>query len=80
VSYYLASPNLYVKHNGKQIKINLNGKGTKPTIPQEKIDAVTIDEIGTDSIHITFTSTQVPQIEHINLRLSKAIEEALPYQ
>ncbi|CAN5822898.1 hypothetical protein BH10BAC2_BH10BAC2_38040 [soil metagenome] len=55
VSYYNASPDLFVQTVKGDIKINLNGF-SKRLIPQEKISTVSIAAINADSISIHFTT------------------------
>ena len=56
VSYYQASPDLFVKTNKGEVKINLNGFG-KRLIAQEKITGITITNITNDSVQIHFTAS-----------------------
>lgn len=60
VSYYKASPDLFVATEKGTVKINLNGFG-KIIIPQEKITSASIREIGKDTIEIYFSSTDTTQ-------------------
>ena len=56
MSYYLASPDLYVKTERGEVKINLNPYAGKNRMAQEKISNVEIKEISNDSIQIDFIS------------------------
>lgn len=76
MSYYNASPDLYVQTANGEIKINLNAFG-KRSIPQEKIDDITINEINADSVIIHFTtadSTALIKEESISINITRAID------
>lgn len=53
VSYYSASPDLYVKTDSGTAKINLNPFYVNH-IPQEKIETISLTEVGKDSIYLVF--------------------------
>jgi hypothetical protein len=76
VSYYQASPDLFVHTADREIKINLNAFGER-RIPQEKIAGITINEINADSVMIHFTtadSTALIKEEYISINITKAID------
>lgn len=76
ISYYNASPDLFVKTKEREVRINLNGFG-KRLIPQEKITQVEINEITKDSLQIVFHTTDTSvsyQTEVINLNVTHAVD------
>jgi len=76
VSYYQASPDLFVQTADREIKINLNAFG-KRRIPQEKIAGITINEINADSVIIHFTTADTSAFikeEYISLNITRAID------
>ena len=76
MSYYLASPDLFVKTNNGEVKINLNPY-SKNKIAQEKITGTEINEINADSIQIHFTSKQPSQgiqSQFIYLNVKQAVD------
>lgn len=79
VSYYQASPDLFVNTDRGEVKINLNGFG-KRLIAQEKITAVTITNVTDDSVQIQFTasdtSLQVKE-EFIGVNIKYAVDSIL---
>lgn len=79
ISYYNASPDLIVATDKGNIKINLNAFG-KRTIPQEKINKISITEINKDSIQIHFTSFDTALLqkhEYISLNVQRTIDSIL---
>ncbi len=81
MSYYLASPDLYVKTDKGKVKINLGGYSNKNRIAQEKISSVEINEISNDSIQIHFTSNDTAsntiKSQIINLNVKYALDSIL---
>jgi hypothetical protein len=75
MSYYLASPDLFVKTEKGEVKINLNPYSVK-RFPQEKISSVEINEITSDSIQIHFISKDTSNIQSqiINLNVKQAVD------
>ena len=63
VSYYQASPDLFVNTGNGEVKINLNPFG-KRLIPQEKITGVKITQVTKDSVQIHFTASDA----HLNVK------------
>ena len=79
VSYYQASPDLFVKTDKGEVKINLNGFG-KRLIAQEKITGITITNITNDSVQIHFTtndSTLRVKEEFIGVNIKYAVDSIL---
>jgi len=79
VSYYQASPDLFVKTDKGEVKINLNGFG-KRLIAQEKITGITITNITEDSLQIHFTasdSTLQVKEEFIGVNIKYAVDSIL---
>ena len=79
VSYYQASPDLFVKTDKGEVKINLNGFG-KRLIAQEKITGIIITNITNDSIQIHFTasdSTLQVKEEFIGVNIKYAVDSIL---
>ena len=79
VSYYQASPDLFVNTEKGEVKINLNGFG-KRQIAQEKITGITITDITNDSIQIHFTasdSTLKVKQEFIGVNIKYAVDSIL---
>lgn len=79
ISYYNASPDLIVATDKGNVKINLNGFGRR-TIPQEKINTVSITEINSDSIQIRFTTADTllhAKQETISLNVKLAVDSIL---
>lgn len=79
VSYYQASPDLFVHTDKREVKINLNGFG-KRLIAQEKITDVTIRNVTPDSIQIHFTandSTLKVKEEFIGVNIKYAVDSIL---
>lgn len=79
VSYYHASPDLFVKTDKGEVKINLNGFG-KRLIAQEKITGITITNITADSVQIHFTasdSTLQVKEEFIGVNIKYAVDSIL---
>lgn len=79
VSYYQASPDLFVKTEHGEVKINLNGFG-KRLIPQEKINKVTITNITDDSVQIHFTASDTTlrvKEEFIGVNIKYAVDSIL---
>ncbi|MEO9211484.1 MAG: hypothetical protein ABI208_10315 [Ginsengibacter sp.] len=79
VSYYKASPDLFVKTLQGDVKINLNGFGER-LIPQEKINDISITEINDDSILIQFISNDynLPiREEFVSLNVKHAVDSIL---
>ncbi len=79
VSYYQASPDLFVKTDKGEVKINLNGFG-KRLIAQEKITGITITNITDDSVQIHFTagdSTLQVKEEFIGVNIKYAVDSIL---
>ena len=60
MSYYAASPDLFVKTDSGTAKINLNPFSGNH-IPQEKIEMIEITEVGNDSVNICFTAQKAPE-------------------
>lgn len=82
MSYYNASPDLFVKTGEREVRINLNGFG-KRLIPQEKITHVEINEITKDSLQIVFNASDTSlsyQREIINLNVTYAVDSILKMQ
>ena len=79
VSYYQASPDLFVKTDKGEVKINLNGFG-KRLIAQEKITGIAITNVTDDSVQIHFTATdstlQVKE-EFIGVNIKYAVDSIL---
>lgn len=79
VSYYQASPDLFVQTDKGEVKINLNGFGNR-LIAQEKITGITITNITDDSVQIHFTATdsalQVKE-EFIGVNVKYAVDSIL---
>ena len=76
MSYYQASPDLFVATDKGEVKINLNGFG-KREIPQEKITGIEIKEINEDSIQIYFTATDTQLLiknEAIGVNVKYAVD------
>lgn len=76
VSYYNASPDLYVQTEKGEVKINLNGFG-KRLIAQEKIATAEIYEIGDDflQIHFTTNDTSGPfKDEYISFNVRRTVD------
>ncbi|MBA2250550.1 MAG: hypothetical protein H0W12_10230 [Chitinophagaceae bacterium] len=79
MSYYLASPDLFVKTEKGEVKINLNPYGKK-RIAQEKIVSVELNEITNDSIQIIFFSNDTShdfKTQVINLNVKQATDSIL---
>lgn len=79
VSYYQASPDLFVNTEKGEVKINLNGFG-KCLIAQEKITGITIINITNDSVQIHFTasdSTLQIKEEFIGVNIKYAVDSIL---
>ena len=57
LSYYNASPDLFVKTEKGEIKINLSPYAISERMAQEKITEIEIRQINTDSIQIFFSSS-----------------------
>ena len=79
MSYYNASPDLYVQTDKGEVKINLNGFGNR-LIAQEKIATAEIYEIGDDSLQIHFTTndTSYPfKEEYISFNVRRAADSIL---
>ena len=79
VSYYQASPDLFVKTDKGEVKINLNGFG-KRLIAQEKITGIAIKNITADSVQIHFTasdSTLQVKEEFIGVNIKYAVDSIL---
>ena len=82
VSYYQASPDLIVKTDSGDFKVNLNGFG-KALIPQEKIGGVTLTKVTVDSLIIHFvadTSFKQAKEEWFYLNIPNAIDTAKKYK
>jgi hypothetical protein len=79
VSYYQASPDLFVNNDKGEVKINLNGFG-KRLIAQEKITGIIITNITDDSVQIQFTasdtSLQIKE-EFIGVNIKYAVDSIL---
>ena len=79
VSYYQASPDLFVSTDKGEVKINLNGF-SKRLIAQEKITGITITNITGDSVQIHFstsdTALQVKE-EFIGVNIKYAVDSIL---
>lgn len=76
MSYYKASPDLFVTTEKGEVKINLNGFG-KTEIAQEKITGIEIKEINEDSIQIYFTATDTQLLiknETIGVNVKYAVD------
>ncbi len=76
MSYYKASPDLFVATEKGEVKINLNGFGNIE-IPQEKITGIEIKEINNDSIQIYFTATDTQLLiknEIIGVNIKYAVD------
>lgn len=76
MSYYKASPDLFVATEKGEVKINLNGFGNIE-IPQEKITGIDIKEINNDSIQIYFTATDTQLLiknEIIGVNIKYAVD------
>lgn len=79
VSYYQASPDLFVNTDKGEVKINLNGFG-KRLIPQEKIAGITITNITDDSVQIHFTASDTAlriREEFIGVNIKYAVDSIL---
>lgn len=79
VSYYQASPDLFVQTAGREIRINLNAFG-KRRIPQEKIDSIVIRETDADAVIIHFITTDSSALvkeEYISLNITKVIDSII---
>ncbi len=79
VSYYQASPDLFVKTINGDVKINLNGFGER-LIPQEKINEITITQVNNDSIIIQFVSNDynLPiREEFVSVNVKNAVDSIL---
>ena len=79
VSYYNASPDLFVATDKGPVKINLNGFGNRE-IPQEKITGIEIQEINSDSIQLYFSTTDTlarTKNEIISLNVKYAVDSIL---
>lgn len=76
VSYYQASPDLFVKNDEQEIRINLNAFG-KRLIAQEKIDSISITNITIDSLAVYFSTkdtTRPVTEECITFNITKVID------
>ena len=76
VSYYQASPDLFVDTDSGQVKINLNRFG-KRLIPQEKITTIKIAQVSGDSIRIHFSSGDTRlkiKDEFISVNVKRAVD------
>lgn len=75
VSYYNASPDLYVQRNGKSYQINLNAFG-KRIIPQEKIEHIAIRTINKDSVIVDCSGHLYDTLreEHFHLNITSIID------
>ena len=79
VSYYQASPDLFVKTDKGEVKINLNGFG-KRLIAQEKITSIAITNITGDSVQIHFTASDTAlrvKEEFIGVNIKYAVDSIL---
>ncbi len=79
MSYYQASPDLFVATDKGEVKINLNGFGNRE-IAQEKITGIALHEITSDSVQIYFTTTdaQAPvKNEVIGVNIKYAVDSIL---
>ena len=79
VSYYQASPDLFVQTVKGKVKINLNGFG-KRLIAQEKITGITIKDITEDSVQIHFTASDTTlgvKEEFIGVNIKYALDSIL---
>lgn len=79
ISYYQASPDLFVATDKGEVKINLNGFG-KRQIAQEKITHIELKEINNDSIQIYFSTTdkEAPvKNETISVNIKYAVDSIL---
>ncbi len=79
VSYYQASPDLFVQTDKGEVKINLNGFG-KRLIAQEKITGISITNITDDSVQIHFTASDTAlriKEEFIGVNIKYAVDSIL---
>ena len=79
VSYYQASPDLFVNTDKGEVKINLNGFGER-LIPQEKITGITITNVTNDSVQIHFTASDTTlrvKEEFIGVNIKYAVDSIL---
>lgn len=79
VSYYQASPDLFVNTDKGEVKINLNSFG-KRLIAQEKITGITITNITDDSVQIHFTASDTAlrvREEFIGVNIKYAVDSIL---
>ncbi len=80
MSYYLASPDLYVKTEKGEVRINLNPYGEKNRMAQEKITSIEIKEITKDSLQIYFFSNDTSyniKSQKIEINVKKAVDSIL---
>ncbi len=79
VSYYKASPDLFVDTGSGEVKINLNRFG-KRLIPQEKITTITIAQVANDSILIHFSTSDTHikiKDEFIGVNIKRVVDSIL---
>ena len=79
VSYYQASPDLFVNTDKGEVKINLNGF-SKRLIAQEKITGITISKVTDDSVQIHFTASDTVlrvKEEFIGVNVKYAVDSIL---
>lgn len=79
VSYYQASPDLFVQTDKGEVKISLNGFG-KRLITQEKITGISPTNITDDSVQIHFTASDTAlriKEEFIGVNIKYAVDSIL---
>lgn len=80
MSYYLASPDLFVKTAKGEVRINLNPYGNKDRMAQEKISSIEIKEITNDSLQIDFFSNDTSyyiKSQRIGINVKLAVDSIL---